>query len=171
MPFNNLHFLILGIARNPNNLHPVQKRPRHRRQIIGRTHKHHIRQVIINLQIMILKRRILLRIQNLKQRRTRITAIVRPQLINLIQQEERVHRFRLLHPLNNLARQRTNISTAMPANFTFIPHAAKRHPHKIPPRHLRNRLPQRGLPNPRRPHQTQDRPFDLLRSLLLSQIF
>src|SRR5205814_697009 len=57
----DLDLLVLGIAREPDDLHAVHQRLRHA-QRVGRGDEHHIGQVVIDLEVMVLKARILLRI-------------------------------------------------------------------------------------------------------------
>ena len=59
----------------------------------------------------------------------------------------------------------------MAADFRLIPHTAKRHTHKIPPRRLGDGFAERGLADTRRAHQAQDRSTNLGRARLHRQIF
>ena len=59
----------------------------------------------------------------------------------------------------------------MAANFSFIPHTAQRHAHKLTPGRLGNRLTKRGLADARRADKAQDGPGQLIGALLHSQIF
>src|SRR3546814_21163460 len=64
---------------------------------------------------MIVEGVVLLGVQNLEQRRRRIAAPVRAELVDLVEQEQRVRRLRLLHALDDLARHRTDIGPPVAA--------------------------------------------------------
>ncbi len=134
-------------------------------QHIRRRHKQHLRQVVFHIEIVVLERIILLRIQHLQQRRRRVAAEVRGHLVDLIQHDHRVLRPGLLHRLNNLSRQRSNVRPAMSANLRLIAHATQRQPHKLSPRRLRNRHPQRRLTYARRSNEAQNRSLRILHQL------
>ncbi|MNV71161.1 hypothetical protein D3C71_1641670 [compost metagenome] len=59
----------------------------------------------------------------------------------------------------------------MPANLRLVAHASQGHTHVLASRRLGDGLTQRGLANPRRPHQAKDRSLDLVNTLLNRKIF
>ena len=149
----NLDLFILGVTGNPDDLHPIHQRRRHP-QRVRRGHEHHIGQVVINFQVMVVEGRILLRVQDLQQRRGRVTPPVGAKLVDFIQQEQRIGRLGLLHALNHLAGHGTDIGPPVATDFRFVPDTAKRHPHEITARRPGNRLAQRRLADARRPNET-----------------
>ena len=165
MALGNFDLFILGVTRDTNDFHTVKQRLLHT-QAVGRGHKHHIRKIIIDLQIVIVKGRILFRIENFQQGRSRIAAEIRTHFFNLIEKEQRVRIFRLFHALNNLARHGTDISPAMTTNFGFVPNPAKRHAHKRAPGRIGHRFTQRGFTNARRTDKAKDRAFDFFNARL-----
>ena len=154
----NLQLLQLRVARQPDDFHAVLQRQRNVLRRVRRRDEQHPRQVIININVVIIERLVLLRIQHLQQRRRRIAAEVAGHLVDLIQQQHRIHRPRLLHRLHNFSRQRPNVRAPVPANFRLVPHPTQRNPRKLPPHATRDAPRQRRLPDPRRTHETQDRP-------------
>ena len=74
---------------------------------------------------MIVECVILFRVENLKQRRRGVTAMILAHFINFIEEEERVIILRFFHRLDNTARHGPNISPAMTANFALITYAAQ----------------------------------------------
>ena len=133
MPLGNFNFLLLGIAVQPDNLHAVQQRPRHIQRVGGR-YEHHLGKVIVQIQIMVVKRRILLGIQHFQQRRTRVAAPVRTELVNLVQEKQRVGHAGFFDVLDNLARHCSDISAAVSADLGFVVQPAPRRAHKLAPR-------------------------------------
>ena len=74
---------------------------------------------------MVGKRVVLLRIEHFEQGRGGISPEVRAHLVDFIQQDHGVPAFRPADALDDAARHRADISAAMPADFRFIPQAAK----------------------------------------------
>ena len=137
MSLRNLQLLVLGIALQPDDFHAVQKRL-WQIKAVGRCHEHHVGQVQVDFEIMVIELVVLFRIENLKQCRRRITAEILPKLVDFVEQEQRVHRSRFFQIGRDLTGHRTNIGPAMATNLCFITHAAKRLTDKLTPRCLRN---------------------------------
>ena len=156
MALGDFNLLIFRIAGDANDLHAVKQGLRHAKRIRG-GHEHHIRKIIIHFQIVIREGAVLFRVQHFKQRRGRVTAPIRAQLVNFIKQEKRVGGLGLLHALKHLTGHGADIGPPMAADLRLIPHTAKRHTHKIPPRRLGDGFAERGLAHTRRAHQAQDR--------------
>ncbi len=77
---------------------------------------------------------------------------------------------RLGHVLHDLARHRADVRAAVTADFRFIAHATQGHTHELAVGGARDALPQRGLADTRRPHQTKNRSAQLLDPLLYSEV-
>ena len=84
---SNVQFLLLDIAGEFDNLHPVEERPWNSLDAICSSDKHRPGQIKGNLQIVVRERFILLRIEHLEQRRRRITPEIISNLIYLIKQK------------------------------------------------------------------------------------
>ncbi len=72
--FGNLQLLFLNIAGKLNQLHAVQQSRRDRIGIIGRGNEHDLGKIVSQLQVVIRKGVVLLRVQHFKQRRSRVAA-------------------------------------------------------------------------------------------------
>ena len=165
----DLDLLILRVAGDADDLHAVEQRLRHAEAVRG-GHEHHVRQVVVHLEVVVREGRVLLGVQHLQQRGGRVPAPVRAELVDLVQQEERVRRLRLLHALDHLAGHGADIGPAMAAHLGLVAHAAQRHAHEVAPRRLRDGLAERGLAHAGRPDQAQDRPLDLRAAALDRQV-
>src|SRR5260221_3815417 len=119
---------------------------------------------------MILELVVLLGVQHFEQRRRRIAAKFLAELVDLIEEEERVRRSRLLDIRDDLARKRADIGPAVAADFSLIANAAERLANELTARGTRNRAPERGLADARRTYQAQDRPLQLVGAGLDSEI-
>ena len=114
---------------------------------------------------------VLLRIQHLKQCTGRIATEIAAHLVDFIKQEQWIFHTRFRHVLQDFARHRADIGTAVASDFAFITHAAQRHTHILSACGFGNRLTQGSFTHPRRTNQTQNRAFELVHTFLNSQIF
>ena len=170
MALGDLDLLVLGVAGDADDLHAVHQRLRHV-QRVGRGDEHHVRQIEIDLEIVVVEGVVLLRVEHFQQRRRRIAAPVGAELVDLVEQEERIGRLRLLHRLDDLAGHRADIGAPVTADFRLVAHAAKRHAHELAARGLGDRLAERGLADARRTDEAQDRALHLAGALLHGEIF
>ncbi len=120
---------------------------------------------------MILELGVLFGVQHFQQGRSRIAAEVLSQLVDLVQQEQRVRRAGLFQVGDDLARQRADIGPAVAADLRLVTHAAQRLAHKFAPRRLGDRTAQRGLAHARRADEAQDRALQLVGARLHREIF
>src|SRR6185369_17581779 len=99
---------------------------RDRMQYVGGRNKENFRQVVFDVQVMILEHVVLFRIQNFQQGRARVAAKVCSQLIDFVEQQHWINRAGLLHHLNDLSGQSSDIGAPVTANFSFVTNAAQR---------------------------------------------
>ena len=125
--------------------------------MVGGGDEQHFGEIVRDLQIVIGKFLVLFRIEYLQQSRGRVAPESDTQLIDLVEDEDRVERPCPLHRLDDPSRQRTDIRTAVTAHFGLIAHAAKGNTHELPAKGFSDRFSQGGLSRPRRPDETQDR--------------
>ncbi|MNS62425.1 hypothetical protein D3C72_954870 [compost metagenome] len=165
----DIELLVLGVAGQANHFHTIQQRRRNVHRVRG-SNEHHVGQIVIHFQVVIVKRHVLFRIQHFKQCRSRIATHVGRHLVDFVQQEQRVFHPDLGHFLDQFTRHRADVGTTVTANFRFVTHAAQRHTHILATGRFGDRLSQRGFTYARRPHQTQDRPFDFAYAALYCEI-
>src|SRR6478672_1159635 len=120
---------------------------------------------------MILELAVLLGVENLKQRRARITAEILAEFVDLIEQEQRIRRPRFLDVRNNLSGQRANVGAAVAADFGFIANAAQRLSDELAARCPGDRSPERSLADAGRADEAQDRALQLVGAGLNREIF
>ena len=88
---DDVQFFILRVSVDLNDLHAVQQRLRNRFNRIGRGNKHDAGEIEGRLQIVIPECEILLAVQHLQHGAGRIAAHIHAHLVNLIEQEHRIH--------------------------------------------------------------------------------
>ena len=90
----DLDLLVLGVAGQLQHFHAVAQRLRNRVQHVGRADEHHVRQVVLDVEVVIEERVVLLGIEHFEQRRRRVAAEVHRHLVDFVEQEDRVERCR-----------------------------------------------------------------------------
>ena len=81
------------------------------------------------------------------------------ELVDLVEQEDRVLGAGLLHPLDDAAGHRADVGAAVAADVGLVAHAAERDAHVLAPERAGDRLGDRGLADARRADEEQDRPL------------
>ncbi len=155
----NFLFFMIEISGKFNHFHPVLQRKRYGITDIRRCDEHDLGEIVIDIEIMIVERRVLLRIENLQKRRRRIAAEIHAHLVHFIHKNHGIHDAGALHRLDYFSRHRTDIRSSMAANFRFIPYAAQRHADKFSSKRARNRFCQRRLAYSRRSYKAKDLPL------------
>ena len=100
---------------------------------------------------------ILLRIQHFQQRAARITAVIVGKLINLIQHHNRIRNSASLDAFHDAARHRSNVCTAVSANFRFVARAAQTDADIFPVQRPGNALPDGSFAGTRRTYKQKNR--------------
>ena len=84
--------LLLGVAVELHDFHPVQQRRRDGLEDVGRRQEHHVGQIEVGLQVVVAERVVLRRIEHLEQRGSRVAAVVAAHLVHLVEKDDGVHR-------------------------------------------------------------------------------
>ncbi len=158
----DLDLLELGVAGQLQHFHAVAQRLRNRVQHVGGADEHHVRQVVLDVEVVILEGGVLFRVEHLEQRRRRVAAEVHRHLLDFVEQEDRVDRAGLLHHLDDLAGEGADVGAAVAADLGLVAHAAERQADELAVHRPGDRLGQRGLAHARRAGQRQDGGLRLL---------
>src|SRR5205085_2667463 len=125
VPSRDLDLLLLGVAGKRDDLHSVAKRGLHRVEDVRRGHEHHVRQIESDAEIVVTKRRVLFRIKHLEKSARWVAAKICPDLVDLIEHDQRVVRSSLLDRLDYAAGHRTDVSPAMTADLGLVVQTTK----------------------------------------------
>ncbi|ENN85911.1 hypothetical protein RHSP_17182 [Rhizobium freirei PRF 81] len=170
VPLGDFALFVFGVAGDTDDLHAVHQ-GRRDVQRVRRRDEHDVRQVIFDFQVVVHESRVLRRVQHFQQSRRRIAAVVHAELVDFVEQEQRIGLLGLLHRLDDLAGHRADIGAAVTADLGFVTNAAKRHADILTAGRLGDRLSERGLADARRADEAQDRALDLGGACLDGQIF
>ena len=129
--------LLLGVAGQLEHFHAVAQRPGNRVEHVGGGDEQHLGQVERHVQVVIAEGVVLLRVEHLEQRRRRIAAEVGAELVDLVEDEDRVLRLGAAQPLDDLAGQRADVGAAVAADLGLVAHAAERDAHELAAERLR----------------------------------
>ena len=117
---------------------------RDRIEQVRRPDEQHLREVVGEIEVMVGEAVVLLRVEHLEQRRGRIAAEVGPELVDLVEHHDGVHRPRL-HRLDDPAGQRAHVRAPVPADLGLVAHAAEGEPHELAADGPRDGLAEGGL--------------------------
>ena len=157
------------IAGKLNNIHTVQQRTRNGIRSIGRGDKQHIAQVKRDIQIVILERDVLLRVQRFQQGGGRVAPKIAGHFVHLVQQEQRIRALCREDGADDLAGHRPDIGAPMAADLGLIPHAAQRHSRILAAQAFSDGPCNGRFTHARRADQANDLSFDFGRQLAHGQ--
>ncbi len=149
--------VVLGVAVDGHQFHPVQQRSGDVLDDVGGRQEHHIGQVQVQIQVMVAERVVLRRVEHLQQRRARITPVVGADLVDLVQQHNGIHRAGLADRAHDAAGQRPDVGATVPADLGLVAHAAEGHPDELAAQGAGHGLTQRRLADARGTRQHQHR--------------
>ncbi len=152
-----LDLFLLYVPAHFDQLHAVQQRLGNRIQVIRRRDEQHTAQVVVNVEVIVVERAVLLRVQHLQQGRRRIALKVVRHLVYLVQDEHRIRCPRFLYILQDPPAHGADVGPAVPSDFGLVIQAPQRHPHILPAQRLRDGTAQRSLPHSRRAIQAEYR--------------
>ena len=121
----DLDLLLFGVAGEAQDLHTIEQRPRNRVESIRRSDEQSLRKIPRQVEIVIPERLVLLRIEDLEQRRRGIAAIIAPEFVDLVEHQNRVLRAGPPDRLNQSARHSADIRPPMSAQFRLVMHTAQ----------------------------------------------
>src|SRR6266540_7048012 len=161
----DVHLLVFRVAGETDDLHAVVKRRDDRVLDVRRRDEDDLRQIVRHLDVVVGERVVLLGVKDLEERRARVAAEVRADLVDLVEHEHGVDLPRVLHVLQDAARQRAHVGAAVPADLRLVTDAAERHADELAAHRPRDGLAQAGLADAGRSDEAQDRRAQVLREL------
>ena len=99
---------------------------------------------------------VLLRVEHLQHRRRRVAAVVGGELVDLVEQDDRVDRAGLLHRRDDAAGHGADVGAAVAANLGLVAHAAEADADELAAHRGGDRAAEAGLADARRADQAED---------------
>ena len=88
--FGDLQFFLSDIPRQPDQFHPIEQRSGDGVRHVGRGNEQDLRQIERQVEVMIVERVVLLRIENLQQCRCRVAVEGGAYLVDLVEHDHGV---------------------------------------------------------------------------------
>ena len=153
----DLELLVLGVARELDDLHAVAQRARDGAEVVGRDDPEDLREVERDVDVVVAERLVLRGVEHLEECRRRVAAVVGRELVDLVEQEDGVARAGVADALDDAARHRADVGAAVAADLGLIAHAAERGADELAPRRARDGCRERRLADARRSDEAEDR--------------
>jgi hypothetical protein len=93
---------------------------------------------------------VLLRVEDLEERRGRVAAEVAAHLVDLVEDDDGILRRRALHRVDDPAGEGADVRAPVSADLGLVLHAAEAHALEVPPERAGDAPPERGLADARR---------------------
>ena len=123
----DVHLILEDVARDVNHLHTVAQRCRDILDVVGRSDEQYLREVVFGIEVVIVERGVLLRVEHLEQC-ARWVAVVRARhLVYLVEDNHRVRRATALYGLDDTARHSTDVCLAVTANLRLVVQTTERY--------------------------------------------
>src|SRR3990172_13382663 len=161
--FGDFDFLRFRVTGQAQHLHAVLQSRRNSMDDVRSADKEHLREVVFNIQVMILEHVVLFRIEDFEQGGRRVSAEIGAHLLHFVQHEDGILGSGFLHYLDDLAWQRANVSAAVSAHLGLIANAAERQSYELATSGAGNGHAEGGFAHSRRPDKAQDGAFGFLR--------
>src|SRR5215218_783387 len=152
----DLELLLLGVARELDDLHPVAQRSRDRVERVRGGDEHHAREVVRDVEVVVAERRVLLGVEHLEHRAGRIAPVVRAHLVDLVDHEHGVLRTRVAQGADDHARHRADVGAPVPADLRLVAHAAGADALELASHRAGDGAPERRLADPGWADEAQD---------------
>ncbi len=148
--------LFLGVAVETDHFHPVEQRSGDRLGHVRGREEQHLGQVEIDVQVVVSEGVVLRRVEDLEQRRRRVTAPVRAELVDLVEDDDGVHAPGFGQGAHDPARARTDVGASVTPDLGLVVDTTERHAGERSPERPGDGLAQRGLADPGRADERQD---------------
>ena len=156
VPAGDFHLFLVGVAGKANHLHPVQQRLGNGIGGVGCCDKHDLAQVHRNLHIVVPEGVVLLTVQHLQQSGGRVSPVIIAQLVDLVQQQQRIHGPAPDDGVNHPAGHGTDVGPAVSPDIRLIPDATQGEAGQLPVQRLGNADGNGGLAHSRRAHEAEN---------------
>ena len=136
----DVELLELRVAGELDDLHPVLERERDAAERVRGRDEHHVREVVVEVEVVVVERGVLLGIEHLEERRRRVAPEVARHLVDLVEEEDRVVRADLAQRLDDPAGEGADVRAPVAADLRLVADAAEAQPDELAARGARDGL-------------------------------
>ena len=149
--------LVLGVAVEAHQLHPVEQRRGDGVGDVGGGDEDHVAEVELDLEVVVAERVVLRGVEHLEQGRGGVAApATGAELVDLVEQDDRVHAAGLDDRPGDAAGLAADVGAAVTADLGLVAHTAERHADEVAAHGAGDGLAQAGLADAWRPDQRDD---------------
>ena len=145
MAAGDFNFFLGQVAAEVYDFKTVKQRLLQGAERIGRGNKQHMRQVVVDVNVIVVEKLVLLRVEYFKQSGLGVTLEITPDFVNLVEQKNRITAAGALNGIDNTTRHSTDIGTAVSAYLGLVVQTAQRHPLVIAAKSLGHRFAKGGF--------------------------
>ena len=127
--------------------------------VVGGGYEKHLRQVIVDVEVIVVESGILLRVESLQQGRGRVSVEILSHLVDLVEHYHGVRCAAALDGLYDAARHGADVGAAVSADLALVMQSAQRNAAVLAAEGRRYRFSERGLADARRAPEAEDRRF------------
>ena len=160
--------LVLGVAVDADDLEAVVESLGDLLGDVRRGDEEHLGEVDLEVEVVVAEGRVLRRVEDLEQRGRRIAAPVGAELVDLVEQDHRVHGAGVAQGAHEAARECADVGAPVTADLGLVADAAEAHAHELAVQRARDRLAQRRLADAGRPDEAEDGSAALVLDLALA---
>ena len=157
----DLDLLVERVTGQFDDFHSIPQRRRHGVDHICRRDKEDLGKIKGHFEVVVAEFRILLGIQDFQQGRRRISPTIGTDLIEFIEQDDRIPRLGLAQRLDDASGHGSDVGPAMATNFRFVPNAAQGNSGKGSLQGPGDGSAQGCLSRSRRTHEAENRPLEI----------
>ncbi len=150
--------LVLGVAVEGDDLHPVEQRPGDGVDHVCGGDEQDLREVELHVQVVVAEAVVLGRVEHLEQRRRRIAAPVVADLVDLVEHHDRVEGAGLAQGADQPSRQGADVGAPVAADLGLVADAAQADARELAPQGAGHGLAERRLAGSGGADQGQDHP-------------
>ena len=123
--------LVLGVAVDADDLEAVEQSLGDLLGDVRRGDEEHLGEVDLEVEVVVAEGRVLRRVEDLEQRGRRIAAPVGAELVDLVEQDHRVHGAGVAQGPHEAARERADVGAPVTADLGLVADAAEAHAHEL----------------------------------------
>ena len=152
------HLLVLGVAVEADEVHAIEQRRGNGVGHVGGGDEHDLRQIELDLQVVVAERVVLRGVEHFQQRGRGVAApAARADLVDLVEQYDRVHAAGLDDGAHDATRLTTHVCSAVAADLGLVAHATEGHAHEVAAHRLGDRFTEACLADTGRADQCHHR--------------